>query len=107
MTADINRDALAQRWRHSHEEDTDDLMVFRPEGYPFPPSRGRRSFELRPDGSLVGQAIGPDDRPVPTAGSWQLQGGNKLAVRATGVPGVVWQVESVSPEKLTVKKTPG
>src|SRR5436190_10495182 len=106
MAGDIERQALAKKWLHSHEEDTDDLMVFRPEGYRFPPSRGRRSFELRPDGSLVGQAIGPDDRPVPSTGSWQLQQGNRLALRPfeSTAPEVVWQVESVSPDKLTVKK---
>jgi len=39
----IKRAQVAGRWVHSHEEDTDDEMVFRAadSGYAFPPSRGR------------------------------------------------------------------
>ena len=44
---------LCQHWVHSHEEDTETEMVFRPASHPFPRSRGRRSFELRPDGTFV------------------------------------------------------
>src|ERR1041384_5695638 len=43
-------DVAPQHWVHSHEEDTDTEMVLRPAGYKFPPSRGRSSFELKPDG---------------------------------------------------------
>jgi hypothetical protein len=46
-------------WVHSHEEDSDEEMVFRPAAYEFPPSRGRRSFELKPDGILAEGGIGP------------------------------------------------
>ena len=48
------RDQLAGRWVHSHEEDTGDEMVFRSADYAFPPSRGRESIELRADGSYAG-----------------------------------------------------
>jgi hypothetical protein len=59
MANQIDRKALAQKWVHSHEEDTDDEMVFRPASYAFPRSRGRNSFELEAGGQLVTSGIGP------------------------------------------------
>ena len=53
MSNQINQDALYQHWVHSHEEDTNTEIVFRPATYNFPRSRGRRSFELKTDGILV------------------------------------------------------
>jgi len=72
MADPVDRHLLAQRWLHSREEDTEGEMVFRPDGYAFPPARGRAGFELRPDGSLVQLAPGPTDQHQETAGSWSL-----------------------------------
>jgi hypothetical protein len=72
----VNREALQGRWVHSHEEDTDDRLVFRPAAHKFPPSRGRQAFELRPDGAFVERASGPDDRPKETKGRWSLDEGS-------------------------------
>jgi hypothetical protein len=65
---------LRRCWVHSHEEDSDEEMVFRPAAYELPPSRGRRSFELKPDGILAEGGIGPTDRPMETQGTWELRG---------------------------------
>ena len=67
------RDRLAGRWVHSHEEDSDDELVFRPAGYAFPPSRGREAIELHPDGSYAGSVPGPVDKPEATGGEWTLE----------------------------------
>jgi hypothetical protein len=68
------RDRLAGRWVHSHEEDTPDQMVFRSADYAFPPSRGREAIELRPDGSYAGTVPGPVDKPVAgDTGEWTLE----------------------------------
>ena len=106
MANEIDRKALAQKWVHSHEEDTDDEMVLRPASYAFPPARGRKSFELDAGGRLVTSGIGPDDRPVPGQGQWQLEGSDKLALEPAG-PGArktVMQILQVAPDKLVVKK---
>src|SRR5215207_5807083 len=106
MANEIDRKALTQEWVHSHEEDTDDEMVFRPASYAFPPARGRKSFELDAGGRLVTSGIGPDDRPVPGQGQWQLEGSDKLALEPAG-PGArktVMQILQVAPDKLVVKK---
>lgn len=53
------------RWLHAREEDSEDELVFRPEGYPLPLARGRREIELHADGeTFVARAPGADDRPV-------------------------------------------
>jgi len=62
------------RWLHSHEEDTATEMVFRPDSFSFPLSRGRVGFELRPDGTCVQIGIGPADGPVTSEGHWRIEG---------------------------------
>src|SRR5262245_31122146 len=102
----IDRKALAQKWVHSHEEDTDREMVFRPASYAFPRARGRNSFELDAGGRLLTSGIGPDDRSVRGQGQWQLEGSDKLALEPAG-PGArktVLQILRVGPDKLVVKK---
>jgi len=76
----IDRRRLTGRWVHSHEEDTDEEMVFRSadSGYTFPPSRGREALELHPDGSYGGTVPGPVDKPEERSGEWALEEGNRL-----------------------------
>ncbi|HYH88380.1 MAG TPA: hypothetical protein VEX67_04055 [Solirubrobacteraceae bacterium] len=79
----VERERLEGRWVHSHEEDTDDEMVFRSDssGYQFPRSRGREALELNADGSYGGTAPGPVDKPEATAGGeWTIEDGNKLVL---------------------------
>ena len=74
----VEPEHLAGRWVHSHEEDTDDELVFRSADYAFPPSRGREAIELHPDGSYAGSVPGPVDKPEPTGGEWTLEDGRRL-----------------------------
>jgi hypothetical protein len=79
-------------------------MVFRPASYPFPPSRGRTSFELRPDGSYVERSPGPVDVPVESTGSWSLEG-DRLLLGADGdAPGHAWEVAGAQADRLTLKR---
>ena len=103
MAAD-RADAVVGHWVHSHEEDTDAEMVFRPASYPFPPSRGRTSFELRPDGRYVERSPGPVDVPVESKGSWSLEG-DRLLLGADGdEPGHAWQVKAAEADRLTLRR---
>ena len=95
---------LRRRWVHSHEEDTDREMVFRPAAFEFPPSRGRRSFELKPDGVLLEGGIGPTDRPLETQGSWELQGDSLVLRRGTSETPRVMRIASVEDDRLVVEK---
>jgi hypothetical protein len=95
---------LRRRWVHSHEEDTEKEMVFRPAGYEFPPSRGRSSFELKPDGSLVEGGIGPTDRPVEAQGTWELRSDRLVLRRDPSHTPRVMRIASVDDDRLVVEK---
>ena len=75
-------------WLHAPEESSDDELVFRPEGYPLRPARGRMVLELDDDGSIAAEAPGPVDRPVRTH---ELDG---------------WSVGSIEPDRLTLRRAP-
>lgn len=107
MSDNIEKDALTQHWVHSHEEDTDREMVFRPANYKFPPSRGRDSFELKPDGALMESGPGPTDRTERSEGKWKLDANNNLVFsESTGrnpQPRVM-QLASAGKDRLVLKK---
>jgi len=107
MSDKIEKEALAQHWVHSHEEDNDSEMVFRPASYQFPPSRGRTSFDLKPDGSLIESGPGPTDRSQRVDGKWQLDGNkNLLFYQGSGrdQPSRVLRLASADRNRLVVKK---
>jgi len=89
---------------HSHEEDTEEEMVFRPATYDFPPSRGRTSFELHPDGSYLERSPGPVDVPEESGGTWSFED-DHLVLEAEGDRlGHDWNVTNIEPDRLTVRK---
>jgi hypothetical protein len=98
--------ALVQgRWVHSHEEDTDDEMVFRPADRPFPPSRGpRESFEFHPDGTYSETSPGPVDTPEGSTGSWSLEG-DELVLEGEGDrPHRILEITGAEADRLTIRK---
>jgi hypothetical protein len=95
---------LRRRWVHSHEEDTEGEMVFRPAAYEFPPSRGRRSFELKPDGTLAEGRIGPTDRPVEAQGTWELRDDRLVLRRDPSETPRLMRIASVDDDRLIVEK---
>jgi len=109
MPRKLNTKALPQHWVHSHEEDTDTEMVFRPASYNFPRSRGRSSFELRPNGALVQSGPGPVDIPQESVGTWALEGKQLALYGGTSQtePSRVLQIASLSKDRLVVKKPTG
>jgi hypothetical protein len=106
MAGKIDRAALAQHWVHAHEEDSDSEMVFRPASYKFGPSRGRSSFDLKPDGSLIEGGIGPTDRREESRGTWKLNnaGNLELSSGAGNQPANVMKLASLDANRLVVKK---
>lgn len=101
----IDKGALLNSWVHSHEEDTDEEMVFRPASFAFPPSRGRKAFELAPNGELRQSRPGPTDIPSPSVGSWILSGDDqpKLDLTAEGSTTTL-RLTEVLPDKLVARK---
>ncbi|TDD62216.1 hypothetical protein E1263_04910 [Kribbella antibiotica] len=52
------------------------MTVYRRDDYAFPPARGRRGVQFRPDGTLVEYALGRGDAPeARPAGRWTSDGG--------------------------------
>jgi hypothetical protein len=99
----VERGELQRRWVHSHEEDSDEEMVFRPEGFDFPPSRGRAALELRPDGSCIQRSPGPRDVAEEAAGTWELND-EELLIRAEGSEPRSLRVVEAGAEKLVVRR---
>ena len=100
---------LAQRWIHSHEEDTPDEMVFRPATFAFPRSRGRSGFELRPDKSMVEIQPGAADQGAEAHGNWEYQGNKNMIVLKPGAkqPGRALKIISADADRLVIAKNPG
>ena len=102
-----SKESLCGRWVHSHEEDAEGQKVFRPADFPFPPSRGRLSFELAADGSAHVRHPGASDRSVGSRGHWKLEGDVlELDTPRDATRRRVYAVVSSSPEKLVVRSTP-
>ena len=102
----ISPQILHQRWIHSHEEDTADEVVYRPEAFHFPPSRGRSGFELKPDQSLVETGMAPADGPLISRGKWSLDNAGRLSFygESSTKPVRVMKIVAASKDRLVVKK---
>jgi hypothetical protein len=102
--AELRREALVGRWVHAHEEDGDGERVFVPASRPLPPSRGRMSFELRPDGVYFELSPGAADVPEESGGTWALEG-DRLVLGAEGDrSGHAWRVVAVDGDRLVVRR---
>jgi hypothetical protein len=106
MDARLSPEIIQQHWVHSHEEDTDTEMVFRPATFNFPRSRGRKAFELRQDGTLLESGPGPTDRPLQTEGTWKVEDEDRLAfyMAQKAEPQRVMRILSADKDRLVVKK---
>ena len=64
---------LFQRWRHSFEEDVEDLTIYRPSDYAFPPARGRAGIEFLAYGGFIDWVIAPTDTLQSVHGQWRIK----------------------------------
>lgn len=100
-----DRALLQRRWVHSHEEDTATETVYRPADFPFPPSRGRTGFELRPGRQCAGFGIAPADGVEEFAATWDLDDDGRLTIYDDRHrPVHIMQVVSVDGDRLVVRK---
>ena len=100
--------AIQKGWIHSHEEDTETEMVFRPTDFDFPLSRGRSGFELKPDHKLVEINIGLTDGLKEKTGSWDLKPADDedltLQLNPDSSASRSLNIKSVRQDRLVVKK---
>jgi hypothetical protein len=106
--AAIDPTILARSWVHSHEEDSAEQAVYRPETFSFPPSRGRAGFDLNLDGTMTQFGPGPTDRTATLSGRWEIGEDRRLALYPEGsdTPSHVMRITSASPDKLVLEKRP-
>jgi hypothetical protein len=101
--AGIEEELLRGRWVHANEEDTGDELVLRPADHPLPRSRGRTSFEFRPDGTYTESHPGPVDVPEQATGRWSVEG-DQLALEAeSDAPARLWTLKSAEADRLTFR----
>ena len=100
------QECILRQWVHSHEEDTQDMRVYRPAGYNFPPSRGRMGFEFREGGELVYYGIARADGSELSSGRWTIEGSNQVRIDVDNerMQPLVMEVVSCDDETLKVKR---
>jgi len=105
VAKDATPELLQRRWLHSHEEDSDTEMVFRPASFKFPPSRGRAGFDLKANKSFIDIGIAPTDGPQESSGTWKLQDDQlQLSTPSSSPPVRTLEIVSVDKNRLVVKK---
>ncbi|MDJ1506850.1 hypothetical protein [Xanthocytophaga agilis] len=107
-SASVNNTALYQKWVNSFEDEKGDgIEVYRPEGYAFPPARGRKAIKFQKEGMVVRFDIGPADGQKIVMGQWErTKFGNTMKVTVQGAESGVYFLEviSVSKDILKVKR---
>ncbi|MBA4177067.1 MAG: hypothetical protein C0505_10985 [Leptothrix sp. (in: Bacteria)] len=102
MPTPIDSRRLVGTWWRVPEEDEPGTAVYRRDGVPLPPARGRRGFTLQPDGGAKVLGPGPTDRRESTASRWQLDAQGQLHVE--GVPEAASAPVTLSGDRLTLKR---
>lgn len=100
----MDKGALAGSW--VHVEDDGDRKVFRPSDAPdLTPSRApRTAYDLASGGELTTYAAGADDRRLPGAGKWRVDGEHLVLEPADG-PTQRYVVDEVTPDRLVLRDT--
>jgi hypothetical protein len=95
---------IFKRWKHSFEEDSEGVRVYRPFDFELPPAFGRDGLELREDGRFVRYDIGPADGVVEVPGHWSARTPDEIDVFFDNprIPPMTLHVLSVSDEELRI-----
>jgi hypothetical protein len=72
---------LFKQWVHSQEEDTPDVRVYRPAGYPLPRVRGREGFFIGANGEFSLIEIAPTNGWQSETGRWEVRGEDTIVVQ--------------------------
>lgn len=113
-TTDISRPSVSEQlpraifrhWIHSREEDQSGVLVYRPEGFPFPIAHGRDGFEMTPSGRFILEEVGPADGIITTTGRWTFLGQRRVAVSFIGVvkAGFTFEIVSLDDKVLRIRR---
>jgi hypothetical protein len=97
---------IFQMWKHSYEEDTQDITVYRPVSYEFGPARGRSGIEFKQDGTFANMAPGPTDASQKVEGKWEMEKNDQIAVSfsAKQAPSQIIEILECNGDILKVRK---
>lgn len=101
--SNINLRKLEGTWLHAHEEDQEGVLVYRPNTYAFPPSRGRTGFAFDRAGLFTQYDIAPTDGLEGHEGTWKLDGDNTVLISLDAKQEPDYRLEIVSLENNVLK----
>ena len=110
LTAPPSMKQLEGTWLISREENRGDTLVYRPNSYKFPPSRGRTGFAIKPYGRFEQVEIAPTDGLAGRPGTWAADGPTRLHVHLTDGQEPDYNLEIIALDKkqmvLRVRRLP-
>ena len=99
----ISTKQLEGTWLISREENSGDTLVYRPNTYAFPPSRGRTGFAIKPYGRFEQFDIAPTDGLAGRPGTWTTDSTTRLRIHLTDGQEPDYTLEIISLEKQVLK----
>ena len=107
MAQSIDVNLLHGRWVHAREEDTATEQVYRPAGFPLPPSRGRAGLQFNEDGTFKRIGIGATDISSVKDGAWQIDHANadQVHVEVDGQLQLL-EIQDLKQDRMTIKRVP-
>ena len=90
---------LEGTWLSSYEENQGDTLVYRPNTYRFPPTRGRTGFAIKSYGRFEQFDIAPTDGLTGRPGTWAPQGLTKLRIHLANAETPDYTLEVLALEK--------
>lgn len=107
-TASVASPLLYRKWVNSYEDEkSDGVLVYRPEAYAFPPSRGRKAVSFQKDGMMVRFDIAPGDGHKIVMGRWErtkLPNTMKVTVQGSEIDVYFVEVVSVGKDVLKIRR---
>lgn len=97
---------LIGTWRHSHEEDTAEGEVYRPDTFAFPPARGRTGYTFRADRTCTYLGISPRDGTARDTCRWTVDEDARLIVTWPDGRRESRRVVSVTADRLVIERPP-
>ena len=94
---------LEGTWLVSREENSGDTLVYRPNTYAFPPSRGRTGFAVKPYGRFEQFDIAPTDGLAGHPGTWTADGPTRLRIHLAEGQEPDYTLEIISLENQVLK----
>lgn len=99
---------IFKTWINSFEEDEQDSIVYRPEGFPFPPARFREKLIFKRNGEFILTVPGANDVPEEIQGTWESSVKDKILVQFPNSrrEGFILHIIEINEEILKVRKFP-